>query len=443
MNKIRFLFLQAIFLMTPLIYAWLYIPGIGGNLTLFVNSFIIKCIELFPGHIQFILLHIVPPLSWSWFESVKVSFFLVCTAGALLAHIIHIFLSKKSVYLSRCFMVSLGIVFVWTLISLWLNHDINIYFTSGNPEKRHGWFFYMALFVLFFLLKSVSSDEHRKLIYTSFAAFLWVLIYSVFQKIGLDPLAPFYETRLDMRRAFANLGNPNYLAGFVLIMLPLLHETIFVHKGAHKAFWDIILWVVGGVVIYWTGSYLAWIIFAGYVLVILLSHIVSKKKHRDTFWISLVIVSFVAGIIFWQEYGRDVLEIQKMKWFIARWYLWKTGVAGLFHDPWHFLFWYGPDGFLAVSEYFRHPLLSTYEDPSYRIDRSHNVFIDFALHFGVPILATVLFFITKKLPHISHGKRVSLLMFALYFSFNIPVLIHFLILLQILTYPQAQKAHHW
>jgi len=116
-----------------------------------------------------------------------------------------------------------------------------------------------------------------------------------------------------MRRAFANLGNPNYLAGFVLIMLPLLHETIFVHKGAHKAFWDIILWVVGGVVIYWTGSYLAWIIFAGYVLVILLSHIVSKKKHRDTFWISLVIVSFVAGIIFWQEYGRDVLEIQKMK----------------------------------------------------------------------------------------------------------------------------------
>lgn len=116
-----------------------------------------------------------------------------------------------------------------------------------------------------------------------------------------------------MRRAFANLGNPNYLAGFVLIMLPLFHETIFVHKGEHKALWDIILWVVGGVVIYWTGSYLAWIIFTGYVLVILLTHIVSKKKHRDTFWISLVVIAFLAGILFWQEYGRDVLEMQKMK----------------------------------------------------------------------------------------------------------------------------------
>lgn len=423
MNKIRFLFLQALFLMTPLIYAWLYIPGIGVDLARVVKF-------------------VLPSLSWSWFESVKVSFFLFCTLGALVAHLVDIFLSKKPVYLSRCFMISLGVFFLWTVISLWLNYSGNIYFTSGNPEKRHGWFFYMALFSLFFLLKSVSSKERRQLLYTSFFAFLGVLIYAVFQKIGLDPLAPFYETRLDMNRAFGSLGNPNYLAGFILIMLPLLHETIFVHKWAHKALWDIILWVVGGIVIYWTGSYLAWIIFAGYVLVILLTHIVPKKKHRDIFWISLVVAAFVGGIIFWQEYGRDVLEMQKMKWFIARWYLWKTGIAALMYNPWHFLFWYGPDGFLAVSEYFRHPLLSVYEDASYRIDRSHNVFIDFALHFGFPLLVVVLFFIGRSLPHISHGKRVSLLLFALYFSFNIPVLIHFLIVLQILTYPQSENRHH-
>lgn len=57
-----------------------------------------------------------------------------------------------------------------------------------------------------------------------------MLIYAFFQRLGLDPLAPFYQTRLDMNRAFSSLGNPNYLAGFILIMLPLLHETIFVHK---------------------------------------------------------------------------------------------------------------------------------------------------------------------------------------------------------------------
>jgi hypothetical protein len=424
MNKIRFLFLQAIFLMTPLIYAWLYIPGMGVDLAGVMNS-------------------IFPRISLSGFESVKVSFFLLCTAGALIAHLIHIFLSENPITLSRSFIISLGVVFLWTVVSLWLNYDVNVYFTSGNPEKRHGWFFYMGLFALFFLLKSVSSEERRNLLYTSFAGFIGVIIYVVFQKIWLDPLAPFYETRLDPRRAFSTLGNPNYLAGFILIMLPLLHETIFPHKAEHKASWDIILGVVAAVVIYLTGSYLAWIIFAGYVLVILLKHIVSKKKHRDIFWISLVVIAFLAGILFWQEYGRDVLEMQKMKWFIARWYLWKTGIAGLFHDPWRFLFWYWPDGFLAVSEYFRHPLLSVYEDPAYNIDRSHNVFIDFALHFGVPALVAVLFFITRNLSHMSHGNRMSLLLFALYFSFNIPVLVHFLIVLQILTSPQIQKSHHW
>lgn len=424
MNKIRFIFLQVLFLLTPIIYSWLYIPGINIDLARVVKS-------------------VFPQMPLSWFESVKVNFFLLCVIGASLAHLIQLFLAKKSVYLSRCFIISLGAFFLWTVGSLWLNYNVNIYFTSGNPEKRHGWYFYMGLFVLFFLLRSLSSTERRKLLYTSFVSFLVVLVYALFQKVGFDPLMPFYQTRLDTHRAFASLGNPNYLAGYILIILPLLHETIFVHKWEHKALWDIILWVIGWIVIYWTGSYLAWIIFVGYVLVVLLSHIVPRKKHRDIFWISLIALAFIAGIIFWQKYGRDVLEMQKMKWFIARWYLWKTGIAALVYDSWHFLFWYGPDGFLTVSEYFRHPLLSIYEDPAYRIDRSHNVFIDFALHFWFPLLIAVLFFVFRDSQHISHGKKVSLLLFALYFSFNIPVLIHFLILLQVLTYPESKKLHRW
>lgn len=99
----------------------------------------------------------------------------------------------------------------------------------------------------------------------------------------------------------------------------------------------------------------------------------------------------------------------------------------------HFLFGYGPDGFLAVSEHFRHPLLSVYEDPAYRIDRSHNVFLDFALHFGVPLLLTLLILLFKNLKYLSQSKKISLLLFGLYFSFNIPVLVHFLILLLIVT----------
>jgi hypothetical protein len=319
-----------------------------------------------------------------------------------------------------------------------MNHDVNMYFATGNPEKKHGWFFYMALFVLFFLLKSVSSEERRNLLYTSFAGFIGVIIYVVFQKIWLDPLAPFYETRLDPRRAFSTLGNPNYLAGFILIMLPTSSRDNICTQG----------WTQGFLGYHSLGRCSRCYLFDGelsrldYFLRDMFSsycwNTLCRKRNIVIFFGFLSLwLGFLAGILFWQEYGRDVLEMQKMKWFIARWYLWKTGIAALFHDVPHFLFWFGPDGFLPVSEYFRHPLLSIYEDPAYRIDRSHNVFIDAALHFGVPITVALLVLIGRQIPHISHGKRVALFMFALYFSFNIPVLIHFLIVLQILTYPET------
>gem|GEM_PF-1045524 len=100
---------------------------------------------------------------------------------------------------------------------------------------------------------------------------------------------------------------------------------------------------------------------------------------------------------------------------------------------WHFFFGYGPDGFLSISEYFRHPLLSVYEDPAYRIDRSHNVFLDFMLQFGVLLSVLCLFSIARLFRHLSYGKKIALLFFALYFFFNIPVLVHYLVVLQILS----------
>lgn len=117
-------------------------------------------------------------------------------------------------------MISLGVFFLWTVISLWLNYSGNIYFTSGNPEKRHGWFFYMALFSLFSSSNQSPQKNADSSCIPAFLLFLECSYYSLFQKIGLDPLAPFYETRLDINRAFGSLGNPNYLAGFILIVSP-------------------------------------------------------------------------------------------------------------------------------------------------------------------------------------------------------------------------------
>lgn len=423
MNRIRFFFLQILFLLTPVVYAWLYAPGIQGNL-----SDVIR--------------YLFPHLAWAWFESVKVTFFLFCISIIAIIHFTYILLQKKYISVSHSFFLVLWVFFLWSFFSFWINRDINPYFFSGNLEKHHGWFVYFWLIILFFIVQELSSLEQKRLLKMSLWWAVGVALYAIFQKNGLDPLADSYQTRLDMNRAFSTLGNPNYLAWLFLMVLPLAHERVNFRNSEHTLLAKLLLWLVWGFLIYWTGSYLAWIMFPLAMLFFLAKYVFPTKKSQYIFWLFVVLVLFLSFVYTWNSHGSDILEMQKMKWFIARWFLWKTWFYALTSDIRHFFFWYGPDGFLAVSEYFRHPLLSVYEDPAYRIDRSHNVFIDFALHFGSLMLFVVVLWILQKFRHLSHGKKISLILFALYFSFNIPVLVHFMILLQIIAFKEKTQFSH-
>jgi hypothetical protein len=97
-----------------------------------------------------------PNLLLSGFESVKVTFLFFCVFLASLFHIISLFQKKKPVALSQTFFVTFLVFFIWTAIALFINQEINPYFSYGNLEKHHGWFFYVALLVLFFLLRQNS-----------------------------------------------------------------------------------------------------------------------------------------------------------------------------------------------------------------------------------------------------------------------------------------------
>ena len=97
------------------------------------------------------------------------------------------------------------------------------------------------------------------------------------------------------------------------MILPLIHENILDKKEKYRTLLDIFLWIVGGILIYWTGSYLAWIFFFFYVLVIIVNHIIPTKKHQYFFWILVGLCAAVVLLYVWREYDSDILEIQKMK----------------------------------------------------------------------------------------------------------------------------------
>jgi len=151
LTKIRFFFLQAIFLFAPLIYAWFYIPGVGHTLADLVNS-------------------IFPQLHWSGFESIKVHYVILMTACILVLSIPRFFFWKKSV--SSSFLMSILVVAIWSITSYTLNHATNPYFFTGNFEKTHGWVFYISLFALFWILHGLSRKEKKSLFLMSFLGFI-------------------------------------------------------------------------------------------------------------------------------------------------------------------------------------------------------------------------------------------------------------------------------
>ncbi len=130
---------------------------------------------------------------------------------------------------------------VWTVFSYLVNREINPYFWFGNMEKFHGWYLYLSLLILWIILSTRTQKERKKYLVISFLSSGFVCLYALFQYLGWDPLAAAYSTRLDLSRVFSTLGNPNYLAGYALMLLPLVGEKVFSKTEKKYRFWYCIL----------------------------------------------------------------------------------------------------------------------------------------------------------------------------------------------------------
>lgn len=396
-ERILQIILSLLFFIIPLSYAWWYIP-----------------------FIPLTLMDILPFLSG--FEKVKILFFIAIITLATIAFLGTGKWKKKHT-------VWLGIFVLWTLISYFVNAEINPYFWMWNNEKAHGWFMYLWLLMLTIILSSRKREDQRKYLNISVISVIIVCLYALFQKIGIDPLQNLYSSRLDSDRIFGTLGNPNYLAGYILMLLPLVH-TIPEKK---KTLQWIVLWIFI-LTLFLTKSLFGIWVFIWYILYLFLYRNTQLSREARSLILYLSLGIIVCVIIYvLKDYWSKIIEIQKIKGFVARYFLWETGIHAIFWDIRNTLFGYGPDGFLPVSELFRSPELSVFEDPAFRIDRSHNVWIDTILHFGIPLGGFIIYTIFSQWRKLSLDQREVLVLFSIFFFFNIPVLVHFILLIQILT----------
>lgn len=373
-------------------------------------------------------------------------YFLLFTSFFLFSHILYLFWIEKEITLFWIWgfewIKSLFIIFIWILSFIFLllykdknTEKNNIYwlccgiiiltiiissifsiwswgFILWLSEKHHWWLYYISLIFIFLaLIIWFEKRNYFKTINIIFIYF-WVLgIYGIMQKIWLDPLLNYYETRVSLTRIFWTLWNANYLAWLSLILLPLTQLL----KNKYYKYW---LFIYCFIILILTWSYF-WIFLLGLYIIY---KFYSINKYLSI-WLTLLLFTFSLQVF----HNSWIEKLWSMK---SRPYMWISTYSAIIESPKTILIWNWPDTLQEVFHQYKHEKLNIYETSTYTADRSHNLFLDLIYFFWILWWGLMIFFLlyTVKLSNNIFVSE-SIILFFLFFSFNIPVTIHFLIIL--------------
>jgi len=294
------------------------------------------------------------------------------------------------------------LLFIFLTISLFFSVDIT---TSwfGSFERQEGlisWFFYGLWAILLVLHLSGNSEEEKNLkirrlfIVASGSGFL-VSVYAILQIIGVDFITWSEPAKLT-GRAVSSFGQPNYLACWLLIILPFTAYLFFnTRNNLIRGLW-ILFFATGLGALLATGSRSAFITFL--VISILWSFWFLNKKRILSFRkITIIILSgvlltlFFAGFLSISNPSRfkELTNIKKSTVYV-RLELWQTGLQAFTKKP---LFGYGLENQKEAYVKAYKVDWAIYARPNTYSDRAHNLILDTLLTSGIIGLAIFLYFL--------------------------------------------------
>lgn len=377
--------------------------------TIILGMFFVVPLVFFPMDIWFLSL---------WYERYKIIVFLIFSA------ILGLLLVADLKKYTRIFFWIIGVIFfffVWKYF--W---DLSFFqFLFGTEEKRHGILFFWGLVVLFFWLKKYLTEEFsRKIENTLLFSGGIVALYSLFQAIWIDfPTLQWLTTSWWWGRVFSTLGNPNYLAWFFLILLPIAERRKLKEK--------IIFWILFLVSIFLSGSIFGIVLWVSYILY---SFIKNYPKQRF-FGVILSGILTLWIIVFSFRYP-DIIHLKFLS-LLSRFSLWIVWFSSQISHPIGFILGYGPDS--VFSSMWYSILDSRFFQVGTQIDSFHNIFLDLSYFFGIPTISILTCLLLKKWKNFSRTSKEGIFLFVLFFFLNIPVAVHFLILIYLFT----KKDSYW
>jgi len=348
---------------------------------------------------------------------------------------------------------------IFSTISLSL---ITLIFLLKNYKKKIISNIYIPIIILIFFISSITSlfpltnilwlnsKWHGLLMLGSLLSFYLVLIntkkksidkiikYSlIFSLIPfLIAIKEFFIPSFDYgnlsNRAIGTFWHPNYLALYVLILIPFLLENI-------KKKIYLFIFLISVFVLFLTKSLFWILIFIWYILFYLSN---KYKVNKKILWLIIVSLLILTSYIIYQFW-----LITKLNSFISRFYIWESTLNIIFSNPYNIIFWVWNDSLIYLFDNYKSPFLYIYENIGFSADRPHNLLLQIFYNFWliwIIIFSSSLKKLYKKYKNNSFFH--SIILFLLFTIFNFSSVIVYIILVILIAYiskRKIKKSYHY
>ena len=266
----------------------------------------------------------------------------------------------------------------------------------GSLDRQQGFLSYLLYFSFFLLLSFnliVFKSRNSKIFFQAvqrlvasvvLSGFL-VSIYAILQFLGID-YYNWQEQAVYTGRAFSSLGQPNFLASFLLLVIPLSAYLIYINKKLiTKIFFTFVLIInlLALIASSSRGGLLALLLGLGVLSVYLFfSKKLKWKKTIKISFLSLVIFLLIASGVLVEKIipGRisSLLDFNSGS-VSARVDFYQAAVSAISKKP---LFGYGLDNLYSAFLPYYKSSWGVHGDIGQVPDRAHNLILDILLNFG-------------------------------------------------------------
>lgn len=275
------------------------------------------------------------------------------------------------------------------LICYWLAYSLATIFAInransfyGNEYRLLGLLFITHLVLFFFLITPLlTTDRSRKIFKLLSITSIPICIYAILQYFGIDfanyltPFVVIYNGTM-ITRAFSTFGHPNYLATFLVMILPYSCYLLLINQKLTKRIFYLFIIVFQLAALIFTMTRSAWAAaIASLALFIFLIYKTTKSRRVLTTFVALIIIFAVAlGAIGFKRLNQPLRDSS----LILRLTEWKYAGEQIIKRP---ILGYGPDNYQLLA--MQRPMSAAEKKIDSAVaDRVHNIILDTAINIG-------------------------------------------------------------